>query len=295
MRKISVFSGCFLILALLLTSCMQKQPNEGKKIDSTEQESHFRCEVLSIANGGPFATFLSQSDLAADWGGGMYQSKTAAKEMTVTFEGEEYEGIYHYSYIPAGTGIVNDVYSPGIGTEGNYCYFEVDSLSGELRFIHLASTQLALEEKQAKRITEKEIEEIAKQWAWKWISLDDYESSVEFRDTPNDDWDFYNYRFWSKVNGVETTDYVDLLISNRGRLIFIGASQPGWSREYRKELEEFPVEEAIRQGIEKSGFLTPTINTKRFGITKEGEVVLLLGLTGDMEEGAVLLVIRREL
>ncbi len=88
---------------------------------------------------------------------------------------------------------------------------------------------------------------------------------------------------------------MDLLISNRGRLIFIGASQPGWSREYRKELEEFPVEEAIRQGIEKSGFLTPTINTKRFGITKEGEVVLLLGLTGDMEEGAVLLVIRREL
>ena len=106
--------------------------------------------------------------------------------------------------------------------------------------------------------------------------------------------DFYAYRFWSKVNGVETTDYVDLLLSNKGSLVFIGASQPGWTREHKEELQAFPLEEAVRQGIESSGFSSPVITVERFGITNEGEVVLLLGLAGTQDEGSLMLVIRND-
>ena len=299
LRTALLAAACLLLTAgvvfLVIKLTQGSSPLEPDKTDETEMATMiapvFRCQILDISNGGAFSDFLSREDLDYNWGGGMYQSKTAAPEMTVTFEGEEYRGVYSYTYVPSGTGSVHDVYKPEIPKEGNYLYFEVESSTGELRFIDLAVTQLLVEDQQAKIISEQEIEEIALQWARKWTSLEDYEKEVEFRDTPDDDWDFYHYRFWSIVQGVETTDYVDLLVSNRGRLIFIGASQPGWSREHREELEEFPVEEAVRQGIEKSGFSSPTINTKRFGITKEGEVVLLLGLTQSSQGSSVLYVI----
>ncbi len=274
-------------------------PNDPDIISESTHETplaerRFRCEVLSLANGGPFSPFLTQSDLAVQWGSGLFQSQTAAKEITVTFEGTAYHGVYSYSYVPSGLGVTHDVYKPEIPAEGDYNYFEVNSSTGDLVFIHLASPRLLLEEKEASFISQEEIDEIAKQWAAKWIPLDEYEKEVEFRDTQDDDWDFYAYRFWSKVNGVETTDYVSVMVSNKGRLIYIGASQAGWSREHRAELEAFPVEEAILKGIEASGFVSPTINVKRLGITSENEIVLLLGLNGTEEEGAVLFVIRRE-
>ena len=76
-------------------------------------------------------------------------------------------------------------------------------------------------------------------------------------------------------------------------MIYIGASQPGWSWAHKPELESFPVEEAVQYGITTSDFASPVIILERFGITAEGEVVLLLGLAGTEDEGAVVLVIRK--
>ena len=102
LRTALLAAACLLLTAgvvfLVIKLTQGSSPLEPGKTDETEMATMiapvFRCQVLDISNGGAFSDFLSREDLDYNWGGGMYQSKTAAPEMTVTFEGEEYRGVY---------------------------------------------------------------------------------------------------------------------------------------------------------------------------------------------------------
>ena len=188
MNKMLIVVGVLIAFSLFhMTACQTPAPSETESATKTESATEnespiqtdtpvvLQCERLDITNGGPFSPFLSESDLNVQWGRGMYQSETAAKEARVTFEGEEYQGVYSYSYVPSGTGVINDVYKPEIPNEADYQYFEVNAVTGELLFIHLASPGWAIREKERQLMKANEIEEIARQWAAKWVPLDSYE------------------------------------------------------------------------------------------------------------------------
>ena len=92
--------------------------------------SRMRCYVVDPGNGAVLSGLpLFQAEGAALWRKGAFQSETAPQEMTVTFDGKTYTGIYAYSYCTVGESDVVD------------CYRSKDRYEGWDEFAVIAGTE----------------------------------------------------------------------------------------------------------------------------------------------------------
>ena len=279
-----------------------KDPEEptGALAESTPSEKtpkNYQVKLLSEGNAGE-KTINLETDSSY---GGSFESKTAPKEVTVTFQGRQYTGSYWMSRKYPGVGIIQDEYHFRDDKQAGEFY--VNSADQQLLFIDI-SWQNASDfqeyhswEMSLPVLPKEKIEELAVGYAEEWTSLEEYSASFELRKGPTVlspttepiDPDVYDLVLTSMVQDIETTDRVSVLISDRGVLHYAGIQAPGWVKDHREELLAFDVEAATEAAMAASNLTHPAVKLRRFGINENGQIYLMLFLTGAENETPLLL------
>lgn len=280
--KWAVLAAC---LALVAGACIPLVSH----LLQTEEKHQYAIQVLDKGNGG--ISTIDQATIGQSLQS--FQSETAPKEMTISFQGKEYSGNYEESSRSMGTTAIRDTYRvPGYS---RCLEFSVDSESKAPIFIYMVGQEYFEKEMDLPTISEEKIQSKAKEYASEWIQLDDFSIfQNDYREGDDTVAAVYGFRFCSMAQGVETTDFVDVLISDRGSLIYMSAPQVGWTKEHQEELKSFDVEEATEQAKMASKLTNPAVGIRRFGINEEGKVYLMVFLTGTEEETPLLLGISQE-
>lgn len=262
----------------------------------TTSEPQWECSMLSGMNSASAAFGLAASDVAEVWNRGTYQDESAPGEMTVTFDGVCYTGQYRYSICVVGCGKVKDYYQSE-GPNAAFSEFSVDRETGKLTGIDFVTTGYfeANEKTEALEDPINMLPGIAKQWAAHFIDVEQYKmrlSSTRVMQDPRTI--LYIYEFVKEVDGVGTTDQLQLLITDRGILGWIGTKQVGWVEDHRQQLEAFAMADP-KALIQRDTTLTGvTVQEKYYGITPAGKVVMLVRCSvtvkGSMTAGAIVVI-----
>ena len=295
------------IFAAIYFNDRAKDPEEptGALAESTpseETQKNYQIKLLSEGNAGE-KTINLETDSSY---GGSFESKTAPKEVTVTFQGRQYTGSYWMSQKYPGVGIIQDEYHFRDDKQAGEFY--VNSADQQLLFIEIGwqnasdfqeyhSWEMSLPV-----LPKEKIEELAVGYAEEWTSLEEYSASFELRKGPTvlspatepTDPDLYDLVLTSMVQGIETTDRVFVLISDRGVLHYAGTESPGWVKDHREELLAFDVQAATEAAMAASHLTNPAVKVRRFGLDDQGHVMLMLFLTGAENETPLLLSVTEE-
>jgi hypothetical protein len=281
----------------------KETPTEGTPTQMAEENTapkQYLVRLISEGNAGEKAINM-ESDLSY----GSFASKTAPKELTVTFQGKEYTGSYWMSEKLPGSGIVRDEYH--VGSDASFAVSSADQtlLYMDINVLSeygLSGTDWDAWEMAQPVLSITEIKRLAVSYAQELVSLDDYSAKLEIRKGPTvlgpssepPHADLYEYTFCGTVQGLETTDQVSVLISDRGIFRYVSALAPGWVGEHRGELLSFDVNAATEAAKEASHLTNPTVKARRFGIDENGKVFLMLFLTGANDETPLLLGVSEE-
>ena len=252
-----------------------------------------RCYLADTSNGAAISGFgISRAEDAALWNRGMFQSETAAPTVTVTFGGKTYTGVYRYSLCTAVSGGTADYYRPQ-GAE--WAEFSVDAQSGALRSIDLISQGFLEEQGSLPSMDADAVEEKAKRLAAQYIDIDDYvmRRTRVSRDEENGLL-LYTYEFVRVVGGYDTTDKLQLMLTDRGSLLQISGLQSRWVDDHGLALMKLRLidpEEILREALGDRSF---RIRKCTYGITPEGTTMILVDctLTGKFGEAVALFVIQ---
>ena len=263
------------------------------EMNTAPKQYHVR--LISKGNSGEISGVFTSNAMET---GGVFQSETARPELTVTFEGQIYHGVYRWSERYAGSGMILDGYDAE--TDSVKAFFKVNTEDRSLMFFEILS-QNGLEggdyflwEVSLPVLPESEIEKAALRYAGIWSSMEDYTVSHTVQKGNETCADFYDYVFCRKVHGIETTDRIMVLISDRGIFHYAGAEGSRWADEHWEELSSFDVKAATEAAKEASHLTNPTVKIRRFGIDENGQVFLMLFLTGANEETPLLLGVTEE-
>ena len=262
----------------------------------TDSQPQWECSMLSAMNGEPAAFRLEAFDVADVWNKGTYQDENAPREMTVTFDGVCYTGQYRYSICVVGCGKIKDYYQSE-DPDATFAEFSVDRESGALTGIDFVTWDYfeANEKTEALEDPMNTLPGIAKQWASHFIDVEQYKMRLDSTRVMQDPRTIlYIYAFVKEVDGTGTTDQLQLLITDRGLLGWIGTKQLGWVENHQKQLEVFATVDP-KALIQRDTNLTGvTVQEYYYGITPEGKVVMLVNCSvtvkGSMTAGAVIVI-----
>lgn len=250
--------------------------------------SGLECFLLDAQNGSLPGTALKWAEEASWWNRGSFHSETANPMLTVTFAGKEYTGTYKYSVCPPGQGITKDYYEPENPKEADFDEFGVVSGTGELAYISLLTNTLPEEMEQMPKLENigQKLEALARQWASEFIDPEKYTFRLVRGGFGVGDVRNYLYEFVRDVDGVDTTDKLTVLLTDRGNLIHIGVGHTGWTEEKRVQLFRFRMANTEKQVAKALEGLQYRIAKQTYGITPKGEVVLLVNCEVRMSNGA---------
>ena len=268
-------------------------------VEVNTESKQYHVRLISEGNTGE-KTINMESDLIY----GSFTSKTAPEELTVTFRGNEYTGTYWTSQRLPGSGVVRDEYHVGSAasfavssTDQKLLYIDINMLSE----YGISGADWDAWEMAQPVLSKEELEALAVSYAKELISLDRYSVKVEIQKGPTvigssepPHADLYTYTFCHKVHGIETTDQVSVLLSDRGIFRYVSALAPGWTDEHWEELSSFDVKAATEAAKEASHLTDPKVKVSRFGINEDGQVFLMLFLTGADHETPLLLGVTEE-
>ena len=280
-RACSLLLPVILLLPIVFSGCHHKTPK-------------YQVTLLTEMDGS--ATTSVDAPDQAFQSSALYQREEAAPELTVSFDGETYTGKYAYSVRTAGTKTVQDYYTVD---EIILCnQFGVSSIDQELTSISFFGPPpngLQDIEKDLPQIGSEDIEQKALEWAEKWISTEEYSFYLGAYTPPR--WGLsgnYQYRYCRKIGHIETTDCVNINITDRGTLAAITTGELGWTKKHQRELDAFSVETAIEAAKEASGLASPTVKETCFGITPDDQVFLSVYLVGSDDDAPVVLAVTME-
>ena len=252
-----------------------------------------QCYLVDTGNWAAISGLsISRVEDAALWNRGMFQSETASPTVTVSFGGKTYTGVYCYSLCTAVSGGTADYYRP---QGADWAEFSVDAQSGALRSIDLISQGFLEEQGSLPPMDADAIEEKAKRLAAQYIDTDDY---VMRRTGVNRDEEngllLYTYEFVRVVGGYDTTDKLQLMLTDRGGLLQIGGLHSRWVDDHGLALMKLRIinpEKMLRQVLGDRSF---RIRKCTYGITPEGIPMILVdcALTGKFGEAVALFVIQ---
>ena len=239
----------------------------------------YNVRLLSV--GSSIADTASVAQASEEFKGrASFQRAEASRELTVSFEGTEYTGTYRDSSRGKGAMTVLDHYEVGSGPVR--LVFSVDSSDRKLAAVTLRVD--SSEELKLPMLGADETEAKAREYASMWVSLSEYELTESSVRTRSSHADYHYYRFCKKACGIETTDWVDVLISDRGVLHYMETMGLGWVNQHQAELNAFPLSAAVKAAEKASGLASPTVGVRRFGISADGKVFLIVTLSGASNE-----------
>lgn len=265
---------CFVVVSMILcTAC-----------DTTEPQ--WVCSVLTGGNSYSSADIATES--TQDWGiwsQGYYFSDDAPAEKTVSFDGITYTGNYIWSVCVTGCGIIKDYYQSS-DPNANFLEFSVNRETGELTGINFVTKHYYKNNSEMEELerVDSVLPKLACTWASYFIDIDQYEMRL-YRTTPQTDPEMttYVYEFVRVVNGLDTTDMLQIMISDRGLLGYIDSRHLGWVEDNKNSLEKIATVNPDMMVQNASNITDVAIERQRYGITPEGDVVLLVKCSGKVE------------
>ena len=250
-------------------------------------QPQWECSMLSTMNGASAPLGLAASDAAVVWNRGTYQDENAPREMTVTFDGETYTGNYQYSICVVGCGYIKDFYQRE-DRNAHFAEFSVHRETGQLMGIDFATKDFFTrnEEAQALEDPRNMLPDMVRQWASYFIDTDQYEMRL-YRSLAQKDPEMttYTYEFVRKANGLDTTDLLQVMVSDRGILGWIGAKHLGWVEENRDQLEAFACVDSKALIQRDTNLTSVAVEKESYGITPEGKVVMLVLCSAKVQAG----------
>ena len=222
---------------------------------------------------GTNITDLPQAEELAWWNGDSdFQDETAPKTVTIIWQGKEYQGIYEKSsYLPRMSFLVDE-----------YRGDEILSLiirrdNGSIEYLSLNDKSSDAEDNTAK--TDAEREEIAKDYAGQFVSLEDYRMEVTELALGGDNVGAYQYSFTRYIHGRKTTDFVWVRLKPDGQMINISVGDTNaFSKIIVKwklsSFEDVDVMEMLKQATEASGVTGIELRDEWYAVTPKGEPVL---------------------
>ena len=287
--KAGLIICCLLLLSAGTCACSNGH-GAGLIGRTDSMQKTYTVREISEGNGGIKHTPLEKA--LPSFCEESFERAEAPKEQAVVFQEKEYQGTYRNSRRYSGTKTVIDTYTV-LG--GSRCgEFHVNSSTRELTYISFFVGQKELweREKDLPRISRQEVEKKAMEIAGVWGATDEYSISLQtFWPGDASSSGDYNFRVCRMVQGIETTDYIDVLIDDRGTLLYIGSAELGWVNDHRGELESFSLEIATETAKKESGLSAPSVQVQRFGISADDEVFLMLMLSGSGNEQPVVLAV----
>lgn len=261
-----------------------------------QTEPEFECSMLDTMNGTSAGFGLAASEVSAIWNEGYFSSEDAPEEMTVIFDGVSYTGSYTWSLCASGCAITKDYYLPN-DSNANFLEFSVNRETGELADINFVTKDYFAKNAETEPLEDPRntLPDMARQWASHFIDPDQYEMRL-YRTIPQPDpkMTTYIYEFVQVVNGLDTTDKLQIMISDRGLLGYIATGQLGWVEENEKQLEAFALADPLALIQRDSTLSNVKVKGQRYGITPDGKVVLLVNCSvtvkGSMTAGAIVII-----
>ena len=287
MKKSIIICVLVALFCAMTTSGCQNVSESQKS-----REPSFVTLLVDSGNGSSLA--ISDAEQIAEWYTWTTEPGTVPEEKSILFEGVQYDGRYSKSYGKEGRSGLYDEYK--IVNPKDYLYFVIERESGELVSISFHTDQVRLEIEKDLPIPENP-KQNAIQEAEKWAEklLDD-PKEYQRKDVAALDGIFV-FRFVRIVDDKETLDYLGLIISDRGRLVYFEKYTSGWGKEAEQQLEILktaPVEELIQAELSKQNASLAEIYSSYYGRTPDGKVVLIVncsvGIGNGLTTGAKFLI-----
>lgn len=209
MKRIIVI---LLIIMLFLASC---------GVDNKNVESKYQSFVCDMANDG----IVSKADVDY-WMGISRTNDSAPQSQRVVFEGEEYNAVYYSSWIGSLWPFeVNEYHS-----DDNKATFYLRADNDELVYYGLISWTSLVDKFREHPLSLEEARDIADELAEKHINITEYfvtESIKPVSFYEGDDYVNYYFEYVRYVDGLPTTDTVNITLGYNGGLIFAGWPNAG--------------------------------------------------------------------
>lgn len=293
MWKIAAVAASFACIVLGATVARKDAPTP---VIPEQTEPRWECSLLSTMNGSSAGFGLTAADASAVWNRGTFQDAAAPQEMTITFDGKTYTGNYSYSICVVGCGYIKDYYQSE-DPRGAFSEFSIRRETGALTGIHFATREFFARNAETPVLEDPSnmLPDMAKQWASHFIDVEAYEMYL-YRTIPQQDpkMTTYIYEFVKKANGLDTTDWLQVMLSDRGILGYIGMKQPGWVDEQEEQLQAFASVDPKALIQRDTALTNVAVRKQYYGITPEGKVVLLVNCSvtvqGGMSAGATIVI-----
>ena len=224
MKKLFIFIIC-LSFCLLLCSC-----NNAKTI---------KLNSFIVGESSTLSVVSVDTKSSCGWWNGSYENNEAAKSITYTFDGKEYQALYSYSDKFFGNTKDVNVYK----SDGVEITFWADS--GEFEGIHFHLYRNGYTD----RPKVDSPREYAIEYAWRiasnYIDVSDYEMTVS-EYSPNKDNENYDVFFAKVIDGYETPDYIKTHITAQGDMQTLHLGEIGLFDDFDREL---PTKEEVNESI----------------------------------------------
>lgn len=263
------------LLALVVSLSACEVPDDEAAINA-------KCYLLSS-----YIVVENENGMAEEsayWNGISFDSATAEKTKTVNFLGQTYSGEYVKSRHEIYNSFATDYYK---GEQ--YYELGVNSQTGELVCLNLCTNEFLELEQKREDVDNPEtaLLQEAKKYAAQFITVDDYQMSLEVSDRTSDGeviLQYYTYTFAKYVNNRKTMDYLSVKMTSKGNLASIWVGEAGMLTEDTcasiDEYEKVNIMEMLEDYSSDEYAVRYEIDEVYYARNKEGKIVMCVRAIG---------------
>jgi len=213
------------------------------------------------------------------WNGASVGAENVDTTCQVEFDGTTYSGVYKDSRYRLYTSYRTDFYETPDGVE-----FGVRADTKELVTLDLWTVGTEWEEGKLEPLNDpaEELKRLAGSIASKLIDPFEYDClNPEISMVPGVDHALYTYRFIRMIHDLETSDYVTVILTNRGTLVHLLVGELGWAAGLCDYVGMDTAALVKNSGILKK----PAVQRQVYALSPTGELVRCVSVTGTSKEG----------
>ena len=222
---------------------------------------------------------LPVAEEAQWWNGQSEQAADARPTYRITFDGTTYTGRYRDSAYRLPTSYRTDHYVTPTGET-----FGIRADTGDLVCLNLQTPQFDLLQNELEPLDNPgaELRLQAEEIASRLVVPFEYDrSGPEVSMVSGIDTVLYTYRFVKQIHGQESSDYVTIVLTDRGSLVQLSVGESGWADGLQNHTDIDAVSLIADSGI----LLNPTVQRQVLALSPAGELVCWANVTGITKEG----------
>lgn len=302
MKKIIKKASFLLIVSMMivfLIGCNQLSTTKNNLGSPQTMQLEKVCYLVSASN-TDFSGETTIEPEYSDWNGVSFDSKTALKTLTISFDDNQYSGNYRNSLYENYNSFATDFYEGEDGLE-----FGINADTGELVYINLKTLTFFRTEPYLEDTEDalKKSSELAEHYASKFININEYElmePAIKPYKPDGEDSEstmtFYTYTYAKYVNGSRTSNYLSVQITSKGNLasVIMGdvdaftdvapTDIDSFSAIDIENLVRIKADQILKKALSNAEFIDFRIANQYYAISPKGGLVLCVRAAGSIDE-----------